>query len=104
MAGRVLLFDIIRQKAGLGESVQDESDPSWWDEIFPNASKDNSDWIQGGLVDESDELGEVDLVGDTGMTRVELGARARYFWELECLVNSLDCLETTATIAENVKS
>ena len=66
------------------------TDPSWWDEVFSNGAEN------------SDRMDE-DSFENIGVSREDLAAYARPLWELECLVNAIDCLETTAMTAEGHK-
>jgi hypothetical protein len=79
-------LEVVRQKTGFASNVQDEPDPSWWDEVFS----------KNGVSDRMDEDSFVHL----GLSKEEVAGHARPLWELECLVNAMDCVETTAAIAE----
>ncbi|KAL8304404.1 hypothetical protein RB597_004400 [Gaeumannomyces tritici] len=83
-AERVSCADILRHKAGL--PIQDEEETSWWDDMFSAARLES--------LDAMDEDG----AGDTDVPREQMAILARPFFELECAVRAMDCLETTAQI------
>ncbi|TPX17389.1 uncharacterized protein E0L32_003032 [Thyridium curvatum] len=83
LASRLSCSQLMSAKVGLG-SPQEELDPNWWDETFGNTRPEI-----GERMDE-------DGFGEMGISKEQLANHARPLWELECLVNALDCLETTA--------
>ncbi len=91
MLSRVPCWEIIRQKTGLGANLPEDTDPSWWDDVFSPS--------KAGSFSRMDD----DTFEDNDISKEELAAHARTLWELECLVSAMDCLETTAAIVEGYR-
>lgn len=74
LSERVPCSDIFRKKAGV--VIPDTTDVTWFDEVRSDAA--NGSFVENGL----------------GMNEV---AVARNYFEMECLVRSLDSMETIAS-------
>lgn len=102
LASRVACAEIIRQKTRFGRDLPDDTDPSWWDDIFGPSTRLNIDDVDMVMSMDEDTFGGASS-GNNGFSEVtkgQMAAHARPLYELECLVNVLDCLETTALMAQ----
>lgn len=102
MSSRVPCCEIIRQKTRFGQDMSDENDPSWWEELFGTSAtgKTRSNGAAvGDVMDEDTAFGNgIDGI-DGKPSKNEVAVHARPLYELECLVNALDCLETTSMLS-----
>ncbi|ERT00268.1 hypothetical protein HMPREF1624_03639 [Sporothrix schenckii ATCC 58251] len=92
LASRVTCSEIIRHKTRFGRDLPEEPDPSWWDDVFGPPSRLTAQ-------EDDDMAMAMDDDVPTDVSKGQVAAHARPLFELECLVNALDCLETTAMMA-----
>ncbi|EFX05864.1 nuclear pore complex protein [Grosmannia clavigera kw1407] len=105
LSSRVPCCEIIRQKTRFGQDMSDENDPCWWEELFGTQSTGkagSNGSAVGDVIDDemafSNGVDGVDAIGGEP-SKNEVAAHARPLFELECLVNALDCLETTSMLS-----
>ena len=109
LAARVSSSEIIRQKTRFGSEIPEEADPAWWDEVFGAPSRLHVD-PDAVMMD-----GDAFNTGNGGSNanglslsdeaaKHQIAAHARPLYELECLVNALDCLETTGVLSQAISN
>ncbi|CAK7265634.1 Nucleoporin nup84 [Sporothrix epigloea] len=109
LASRVSCAEIVRHKTRFGRDLPEETDPSWWDDVFGAPLRATPD--ANGMMIDDDALrtqnGRANGNGNTNGHTIEISknqvaAHVRPLYELECLVNALDCLETTSLLAHTM--
>ncbi|CAK7564793.1 MAG: Nucleoporin nup84 [Sporothrix epigloea] len=109
LASRVSCAEIVRQKTRFGRDLPEETDPTWYDDIFGAPLRVSPLADANGMILDNDSLyglnGNGNGNGDgytTEMSKDQVSAHVRPLYELECLVNALDCLETTSLLAHTM--
>ncbi|CAK7231152.1 Nucleoporin nup84 [Sporothrix bragantina] len=109
LASRVSCAEIVRHKTRFGLDLSEDTDPTWWDDVFgaPSRSSQLDVDADGMMMMDDDAFGTQNGNGNgngftTELSRNQVAAHARPLYELECLVNALDCLETTSLLAHTM--
>ncbi|CAK7203308.1 Nucleoporin nup84 [Sporothrix eucalyptigena] len=105
LASRVSCSEIVRQKTRFGRDLSEDTDPTWWDDIFGPPSRVLDIDADAMMVMDDDSFAQNGNGFSTATAEVsknQVAAHARPLYELECLVNALDCLETTSLLAGNM--
>ncbi|KAL1903431.1 Nucleoporin nup84 [Sporothrix stenoceras] len=100
LASRVACSEVIRKKTRYGRDLSEETDPSWWDDVFGPSTRLNVDGVDMVMSMDEDTFGGSNSNGFSEVSKGQIAAHARPLYELECLVNVLDCFETTAMMSE----
>ncbi|CAK7209624.1 Nucleoporin nup84 [Sporothrix curviconia] len=109
LASRVSCAEIVRNKTRFGRDLSEDTEPSWWDDVFGVPLHTSPLDVDGDnmMMMDDDTFGAQNGNGNgngfsTEVSKNQVAAHARPLYELECLVNALDCLETTSLLAHTM--